>query len=215
MDLQEKLSKLKMRVEGNMPKEYVDIMHAATKSLEESGIKDIVLKVGDKMPEFELQNQNGEIIKSSVLYSTSPLIITFYRGFWCPYCNTDLAYLNNYVNEAEQLGAKMIAISPEKTEYSNKIIKSQNLKFDILMDQSNKVAEKFGLKFHLPNDLIGLYRDGFNINLPQLHNDTEWTLPMPGRFLVDTNGIIKYAEATPDYTTRPNPDEIMNVLRSF
>ncbi|WP_430817261.1 peroxiredoxin-like family protein [Carboxylicivirga sp. RSCT41] len=213
MTFQERLASLQKRIEGSMPQRYVDIMHKATRQLKESGIQEKVLKVGDKIPDFELPNQDGILVKASELYQKGPLIITFYRGFWCPYCNTDLANLKKYVPEIEELGGAMIAVSPEKEIHSKKIIETQKLNFDILMDQSNGVAEQFGLKFFIPNELKELYRDVFNIPLNEYHGDEEWSLPMPARFLIDQDGIIRFAESNPDYTIRPEPDDLMAVLK--
>ncbi len=215
MTFQEKLKATKKRIEGNMAPQFLKIMHNATDSLKKSGIQDKVLKIGDKIPDFELSNQNNEVINVKELYSKGPVVITFYRGFWCPYCNVDLANLKHYKDEIESYGATLFSISPELQEYSKKISLMQKLNFDILTDQSNKVADQFGLKFKMPDDLIELYRDKFQINLKQYHGDDEWELPMPARFLVDTEGIIRYVESEPDYRERPDPDELIAVLKTL
>ena len=91
----------------------------------------------------------------------------------------------------------------------------QRLSFDILWDEGNQLAEQFNLKFSLPNDLKALYRDKFSINLKLYHGDDEWALPMPARFLVDPDGVIRYAESSADYTRRPDPDDLLKVLESI
>ncbi|GAA4834815.1 peroxiredoxin-like family protein [Algivirga pacifica] len=215
MTFQEKLQKLKEKIESNLSQEQLSIMHGATQKLKDSGIQDNVLKVGTQMPSFTLPNQNGKMIDSAELLQKGLLFITFYRGFWCPYCNTDLANLNHYVSSIEQAGGTLLAISPELPEYSQRVIEKQHLKFDILTDKGNLVAEKFGLKFHLPDDLIGVYRDDFNIPLDQYHGDEEWALPMPARFLIDEGGIIQFAESNPDYTQRPDPEPVVDLLEQL
>ena len=142
------------------------------------------------------------------------MIITFYRGFWCPYCNFDLANLNHYLPRIKEAGANSIAISPEKDVYSKKIILMQKLKFDILWDQENIFADELGLKFNLSQDMIDLYRDKLHVNLKMYHGDNDWSLPIPARFLIDTNGVVKYAESSPDYTKRPDLDDLMTILES-
>lgn len=211
MTFQEKLANLKERIETNIPARQLEIMHNATKQLQESGIEDNVLEVGDKLPEFELPNQKGEHFKSTDLYKDGALVITFYRGLWCPYCNADLGNLKKYVPEIEKAGGKMIAISPEKQEYSNKIIQKHKLNFDILTDARNEVASQFGLRFKLPQDLIDTYKV-FSIDLEMYNGNSDWTLPMPARFLVGTDGVIHYAECSADYTKRPDPDALMEEL---
>jgi peroxiredoxin len=109
----------------------------------------------------------------------------------------------------------MITLSPEKTDYSKKIRARQKLNFNILFDNGNAVAEKFGLKHHVGKDLIELYLSAFNVNLKQYHGNNEWALPMPARFLIDQSGIIRYAESKADYRERPDPDDLINVLKTL
>ena len=212
---QEKLQSLKNRIEHNLTPKYHKVIKNTIKGLENSGIQKQVLKVGDPMPEVQLPNQANEMVDCNGLCSEKPLIITFYRGFWCPYCNLDMANLQTYMPEVERLGATMVAISPEKSEYSKRIINRHNLGFDILFDSRNNIAAKFGLIWKMPVDLVELYRDKFNYNLKLYHGDDDWTLPVPARFLFDKNGVIQYAESTPDYTTRPDPDDLMDVLKTL
>ena len=113
MTLEESLAKLKAKIEGSMPQENVAIMHQATKDLETSGIGESILKVGDKAPEFLLPNQEGKMISSKELLQKGDLIITFYRGVWCPYCNLDLGNLKRYKSQFEAQNATMLSISPQ------------------------------------------------------------------------------------------------------
>ena len=213
-DLQQQLDQIKQRIEGNMPPGYLKIMHAATRELQESGIESRVAKAGTIAPPIHLENQNGEIRDATEMLKTGPLVLTFYRGFWCAYCNADLAYLNRYVNDIDEAGATVLAVSPEKQEYSRKIIGTQRLHFDVLWDQGNAVAERYGVKFAMPTDLIELYRDKLNVNLKLYHGDGDWTLPIAARFLIDTDGVIRYSESSADYRMRPDPDDLMDVLKA-
>lgn len=215
MTFQEKLQKLKQRIEGNLSPSFVKIMHDATKQLQASGIQERVLSVGAEAPAFALPNQFEETQELRTLLDKGPLVVTFYRGFWCPYCNTDLENLRHYVSDIESAGASLVAISPEKPEFSKKIISMRKLNFDILTDARNEVAAQFGLRFQLPDPLKKLYRDSLSINLKLYHGDDDWTLPIPARFLIDPQGVIRYAESSPDYTQRPDPDEMMDVLKSL
>ena len=211
---QERLANRKKTIEGNLAPQYLKIMHAATRNLGNSGIQKKVLKVGDHFPTFSLANKDNELFQLEKFLDKGPLVISFYRGFWCPYCNLDLANLNHYIDDIKKYGAQLIAISPEKPEYSKKIIAMQKLNFDIFWDQGNMIAEKVGLKFNLPEDLKILYRDYFSTNLKLYHGDDDWSLPMPARFILDTKGEIHYAESSVDYTKRPDPDDLMRVLKN-
>ncbi|TYA74035.1 peroxiredoxin-like family protein [Seonamhaeicola marinus] len=215
MILQDSLDKLREKIEGRLPKSQVDIMHQATRELETSGIGMSVLKVGSKAPEFGLNNQEGTPILSTDLLNEAPLVVTFYRGIWCPYCNTDLAYLKRYKSNVEGLGGNMLSISPQVPKFNKKILEQQRLNFDLLSDRQNEVAAKFGLRWEMVNPLKSLYKDDFKISLPMYNGDDSWTLPIPARFIIDTDGIIKYAEYSIDYTKRPNPEVLIQALKKL
>lgn len=126
-----------------------------------------------------------------------------------------MAHLQQFVERIQSTGASLIAISPEKPEYSRKIINTQKLSFDILYDTQNEVADQFGLRYSMSDDLKELYRDSFNINLKLYHGDKNWTLPIPARFVVDSSGIIRYAESRVDYRSRPEVDEALKTLEEM
>lgn len=215
MELQHSLDKIKERIEGSMPANYVEIMHGATRKLEASGIGDRILKAGDKAPSFDLLNQSGKVVSSKHILKEGPLVITFYRGVWCPYCNTDLAYLKRYESQMKELGATMLSISPQIAFHNQQIIDQQRLGFDLLSDSGNEVAEQFGLRWEMVDPLKSLYNDVFGINMQSYNGDDSWTLPVPARFIIDTDGIIRYAEYSIDYTKRPNPDVLIEELEKL
>jgi peroxiredoxin len=105
-----------------------------------------------------------------------------------------------------------VVISPQLEKYSKQVAKKNNLTFNVLCDKGNKVASQFGLVFKLPDDLQGLYSN-FGIDLERFNGDDSWTLPMPGRFILDQQGKIVSADVNPDYTIRPEPDEIIEILK--
>ena len=212
---QEQMARLKTRIEGNLSPRFVKIIHQAIRDLEQSDVHNQVLQVDDHAPEFALKDQKGQLVNSRDLHNQGPIVITFYRGFWCPYCNADMAHLNNFLGKIQDYGASLYAISPELPEYSQKIISMRKLGFDVLFDQGNQVADKFGIVFSLPTDLKELYRDNLHINLKMYNGDDDWKLPIPSRFLIDTQGIIRYADYSPDYTMRPDPEDLMKVLKNL
>ncbi|NRB59787.1 MAG: AhpC/TSA family protein [Winogradskyella sp.] len=215
MTLQDSLDKLKAKIEGSMPAENVAIMHQTTRDLENSGIGEGILKVGDKAPIFSLPNQEGNLVSSSELLSNGPLVVTFYRGVWCPYCNLDLGNLKRYNSQLEEQNATMLSISPQLPEFNQKIVEQQRLNFDLLSDSKNTIADAFGLRWTMVDPLKSLYNDTFRINLPTYNGDESWTLPVPARFIIGTDGIITYAEYSVDYTKRPNPDVLVDALKAI
>lgn len=210
--LQQSLDRIKERIEGRMPSEFVKIMHESTQKLEDSGIGEKILKQGDKAPNFELLNQNGEIISSEQLLLKGPLVLTFYRGVWCPYCNTDLAYLNKYKDILESKGATLLGLSPQKPEYNKQVVEGQKLNYDLLTDVENNTASAFGLRWEMIDPLKSLYANNFGISLPAYNGDESWTLPVPSRFIIEQDGFIRYAEYSVDYTKRPDPNILVDHL---
>ena len=108
-----------------------------------------------------------------------------------------------------------MAISPQLAEHSRAQIEDRKLTFDILADPGNRLAEIFGLKFQLPEDLRGVYRELFEIHLDAYNGDVSWTLPMPARYVIDSMGKVQAAEVNPDYTRRPEPEETLAIVVSL
>lgn len=196
----------------NAPPQVHVVMKRATAELIASGQAERALKVGDKAPEFTLSDPDGNPVSSVDLLAKGPLIISFYRGVWCPYCNMELQALEAALPTFHDLGARLVAISPQNNVNSRKSVRQNNLTFPILSDTLSDVANAFGLRFALPDYLVDLYKS-FGNDLPGFNNDTAWVLPMPARFVVGQDGVIIYAQVNPDYTQRPDPSELLPVLR--
>ena len=120
--------------------------------------------------------------------------------------------MNAVLPEVRANGAAMVVISPQLPEFLRDLKAKSNLAFDLLHDSGNKVAEAYGLAMALPDDLIAVYGK-IGVDLEKFNGDTTWTLPIPARFLLDPAGIVRWVEADPDYTTRPEPEETLAALR--
>jgi peroxiredoxin len=149
------------------------------------------------------------------MLAASPIVVSFYRGTWCPFCNLDLQALEDARPHIEATGASLIAISPQTGANSRRSIRQNQLGFPILSDPGNEVAADFGIRFSLPDYLVTLYRDTLNNDLAMVNGDASWTLPMPARFVIRQDGRIAYAEVNPDYTRRPDPAEVVTVLETL
>jgi peroxiredoxin len=196
----------------NAPAQVHVVMKRATDELIASGQAGRTLKVGDKAPVFTLNDPEGNPVSLAELLSKGPLVISFYRGVWCPYCNMELQALEAALPQYLDLGASLVAISPQIQANSRKSVRQNHLSFPILSDAKSQVAEAFGLRFKLPDYLVDLYK-GFGNDLPTFNDDPSWVLPMPGRFVIGQDGLIKYAEVNPDYTQRPEPTDLLPALR--
>lgn len=212
MSLQDRLDAFKADFEGNKaPPEVVAVMRRATADLIASGKATRALKAGDRAPAFALADQDGVTRNLTELLAQGPLVLSFYRGVWCPYCNLELEALQATAAKIRSMGSNLVAISPQTAPNSRKAQKDHGLSFPVLSDPGNELANRFGLRFQLPADLAAIYKQ-FGIDLSQFNGDTSQTLPMPARYVVDRAGVIQYAEVNPDYTRRPDPDELFPVL---
>jgi peroxiredoxin len=220
MTLPERLAAFRENFEAggppyNAPAWVHDVMHRATRELIASGAPGHALKSGDPAPEFVLKDAEGRDFSCRAALENGPLILTFYRGVWCPYCNLDLQALQETLPSLIKKGAQLVAISPQTTSNSRKSQRENKVTFPILSDPGNQVAARFGLRFRLPAYLIDLYRDTFKNDLAQINGDSSWTLPMPARYVIGQDGLIVYAEVNPDYTKRPDPQELLSVLAAL
>jgi peroxiredoxin len=216
MSLQDRLDAFKTDFEAgkppyNVPPSVIATMHRATAELVASGQAARALKAGDVAPSFSLDDPDGHKVSSAELLSRGPLVLTFYRGVWCPYCNMELAAIQEALPEIAARGASVAAISPQTQPNSRKSTRQNGLTFPILSDAMGKVSDVFGLRFAMPDYLVDLYKSLKN-DLPAFNGDPSWTLPMPARYVVGTNGVIAYAEVNPDYTQRPDPSELLPIL---
>lgn len=216
MTLQEKLDAFKADFKAgkppyNAPPEIHPIMERATRELIASGQAERALKAGDRAPVFALRDPEGKVVSSSELLAQGPLVVSFYRGVWCPYCNIELQALQAAIRQFAELGAQVVAISPQTAPNSRKSLRTNALEFPILSDVHNDVAEAFGLRFKLPDYLVELYQKLKNY-LPSFNGDDSWTLPMPARYVIGSDGVIAYAEVNPDYTRRPETQDMLPVL---
>lgn len=219
MSLQTQLDAFKADFEAgkppyNVPYSVIETMHRATRELIASGAAQRALKAGDTAPVFKLPDAEGHIVSSAALLKNGPLVVSFYRGVWCPYCNMELQALQSALPGFREAGASIVAISPQTAPNSRKSMRQNALDFPILSDARNDVAASFGLRFELPDYLVALYQSLKN-DLPAFNGDPSWTLPMPGRFVIGQDGVIAYAEVNPDYTQRPDPSELMPALNAL
>ena len=212
MTLQKQIEDMQAQMLLQVSAETVDVLMAGNKKIFLSHIEEGALKAGDRMPEFHLSNHLGQIISSSELLGSGTLIINFYRGSWCPYCNLELHALHEKEEEIKKLGVQLIAISPELPDGTLTSVEKHNLSFQVLSDIDNIVAEKFGLVFSLPEELKEIYL-GFGINLEKANGNNKWQLPIPATYIVTSDGTISYAFVNPDYTKRLEPEELLEQLK--
>ncbi len=194
-----------------VPAETQAVHAAAVAELKARKIADGVLQVGDHAPAFELTDHDGKIARSSDLLSSGRLVICFIRGRWCPFCVGQMEAMNLVLPLIENAGASVVAISPQTVKQSFFMHDQHKLRFPLLSDAGNNVARAFGLTYRVPPAQEAVYRRAF-VNLPFTNGDESWELPIPATFVIDRDGTILFASANEDYTERPEPREIVELL---
>jgi peroxiredoxin len=212
--LSAKIAEYNAQKAANVPQDILDTMDQATHTLEQSGIADNSLRSGDRAPDFDLPNHTGESRRLTGMLDESSVVLSFYRGGWCPYCNLELNALQQRVEEIEGMSARLVAISPEMPDKSLSTRERHGLSFDILYDQGNRVAELFGLVFTLPESLRPIY-EKFSLDIPGYNGDDSFELPMPATYIITRDGTIVHDFVDPDYTHRMEPQEIIDRLGSL
>ena len=212
MSLQDHLDALKAQSAGKTPPDEAEISHRAIDELITTGAVRRARKVGEMAPAFTLNDSDGQQVDSRALLAKGPLVVTFYRGVWCPFCNLDLQALRDTLPDIEARGASLVSISPQTTANGRKAARTHNITYPLLSDPGGMVADAFGVRWKMPGDLVALYRDKYKLDLTMYNDDQSWTLPMPSRFVIGVDGMIDYAEVSPDYTVRPDPSELLPVL---
>lgn len=187
------------------------VMSQATRNLADSGITDNSLKVGNKVPNFILPNALGVPVELQKLLQSGSVIISFYRGQWCPYCNLELRAFQEYLPEIQSLGASLVAISPQTPDNSLSTVEKNELTFEVLSDVGNQVARQFGLVFTLPEELRPIYQE-FGIDVPAHNGDTTFDLPISATYIIASDGTVIYAFVDPDYTKRLEPKLVVEAL---
>ncbi len=169
-----------------------------------SGAAENALKEGAQVPDFALSDARGTAVRLSHLLTQGPVIMTFYRGQWCPYCHLALRAYQQALSHMQARGASLVAISPQTPDHSRAMAEKLELTFALLSDMGNQVARQFGLVFTIDEAVRGAHKQ-VCADLPAFNGDNSWELPMAGTFLVDQSGTVRLAFVHPDFTRRLDP----------
>ncbi|MBG9994605.1 AhpC/TSA family protein [Pseudoalteromonas sp. NZS127_1] len=213
MSLKAQIDAYNVQKDAKLPADVLALMNTTNEELIAQHIKDNALQIGQKVENFSLANHKGEKIELADLLKKGPVIISFYRGGWCPYCNLELKALNDYLPQFKTQNAQLVAISPQLPDETLSTAQKNDLEFDVLSDVSNKVAEQFGLLFTLDERIQALYTQ-FGIDFEHYYGDKSFKLPLPATYVINQEGIITYAFLNEDYTLRAEPTDVMAALES-
>lgn len=177
-----------------------------------TGIEDRLLKAGDSMPEFALPDAQGKLVHSNDLIAIAPLVISFFRGRWCPYCITELEAWRDAYSILREHGALFIAISPQSIRQNDFTVTQHELPFPVLRDEKASVAAAFGAGYTVPASYRDYYRS-ILVNIPFINDEDSWRLPVPATFVIGQNGVVQWSSGFADFRVRPEPEEALGVLK--
>jgi peroxiredoxin len=209
--LRDILTQRKELIAKYVPPETQAIHERAVAELKQRRLADNILRIGEKAAEFELPDHNGKMVSSAHLLAKGRLVISFIRGRWCPFCVGQVEAMNIALAQMARCGASFVAISPQTVRQSFFMHDQHRLGFPLLSDSGNKVARQFGLTYQVNDEQQAVYRRAF-VNLPFANGDEAWELPIPATYILDRDRTVFYASANEDYTERPEPDEIVDIL---
>ena len=171
-------------------------------------------KTGETAPGFLLPDADGRLVASADLLAGGPLVLTFFRGGWCPYCNITMRVMETALPAIASAGGRFAAIWPDTGGAAARAKRELMLSYDFLIDVDNIVATLFGIVFRLPPLYRALLSDG-GIDLAERHGNTAWLLPVPATFIIAPDGVIRYASVNVDFRMRVSPEEIVRQLEAL
>ena len=214
MNLQLELYKFQREFLIKFPPKKAEIMQNAIEALTKEFQNRRTLKVDDQAPDFVLKNIDGKSIRLSQKLQTGAVLLSFYFGSWCPYCNLELRAYQGLLPKISSLGSSMIAISPQTLDASRKTALRNSLSFDLLSDKYCQVAHDYGIVFEVSDPLKQLYRE-LGHPLPNYNGTEDWLLPVPATFIIDRQQQIVLAYIDVDYSKRYEPTEAIAILLSL
>ena len=168
-------------------------------------------QVGDRAPAFALPNHKGEWVYLSSLVGRGPVVLIFYRGEWCPYCNVQLRTFQAHVGELDGHGAQLVAISPQTPDHSLSMAEKNELGFLVLSDSGAQVIDRYGLRYEVDSRTRELLKAAGN-DVSEYNGQAGWILPAVATFVLDPGGVVRHAKVSGDWTERAEPSTVLDVL---
>ena len=210
-ELAKQIEQFNNELATQVPQEVLEAFGKSIEDLQKKKIEEKSIKLGEIMPEFLLPNVKNEIINSKEILKNGKMIIAFYRGSWCPYCNLELKMLQDHLPKIKDKKAMLVAISPQSPDNSLTVVEKHNLTFEVLTDTDNLFAKQLGISFEL-QDFVLPYYQALGIDLMHFNKNNDNSLPVPAVFVIDQNGKIIYKFVDANYMNRIDIDELLQTL---
>lgn len=209
--LQEQLQQKAAEAGKRYPPEMLKVMRDAVATVRATGVEKSAKQVGDTAIDAELTGWNGKQVRLSDMWRQGSVVLMWYRGGWCPYCNLQLRAMQKEMKAIEGAGAKLVVLTPELPEKAQETAEANDVSFVALHDKQNATARQYGLVFDLPETILPIYRD--KLKLAEFNGSDAMELPLSATYVIDTNGKIRYAFLNADYTQRAEPAEVVAAVK--
>lgn len=170
---------------------------------------------GAKAPDFKALNYNGEEIQLSQLYRKGPVVLIFYRGGWCPYCNVQLRQLQSSLDEFKKYNALVVAVSVDKIAKAAVTVKDESLGFEVISNPEGDILKAYNLIYRVPDELNKKYKEQYKIDLEEASGRKDHMIAIPATYIIDTSGTIVFAYANENYKIRTSVEEILKELEKL
>lgn len=209
--LSQSLTQHRIERDRSMPARSLAILHAEIAGLAASGVTDHALRTGSSAPDFTLPDVDGQPVHLADLLASGPVVLTFYRGGWSPFCSAELRAWQAKLDEVTARGASLVAVSPQTQAESRRTAEALGLTFPVLSDAGSGVARVYRLAHVVPEGMREIYTEG-GVDVPAATGDPSFTLPVPATYLIDTDSTIAWSFVNADHTVRAEPDDAVAAL---
>jgi peroxiredoxin len=214
MSLEQELAAFKAEFSRTAPAGRAALYEAKIEELRADFALARAVTIDETAPDFALPDATGKSIVLKDLLTSGPVILTFYRGGWCPYCNIQLRAYQSVLPQITALGARLVAISPQLPDNSLDTVNKNALTFEVLSDVGNEVARSYGLVYSLPEEIRAALRSN-NKALPSINGDESWELPVPATYVIARDRLVALAYIEVDYRKRLEPEALLTSLKSL
>lgn len=212
MTFKQELEQMRQEYVANSPADVYNEINRLITEQQQAG-QAFGLEVGQKAKDFTLNNTLGQPVNLYDELAKGPVVLTFYRGGWCPFCNMQLRSYQKVLPQIEAIGGQLIAVSPQSPDNTLTQKEKEELEFQVLSDTNGLVAAAYNILYDVPDYIKDIFLNKFNLDLAEYNATNRWILPITSTFMIDESGIIRSAYVEPDYMKRPDPEDILERLR--
>lgn len=212
MTFTQTLDQMRQEFIANTPADVYNELFRLINGQQQAG-KAFGLPEGQKAKDFTLNNSLGQAVNLYDELSQGPVVLTFYRGGWCPFCNMQLRSYQKVLPQIEAIGGRLIAVSPQSPDNTLTQQEKEDLQFQVLSDTNGLTAAAYNILYSVPDYIQDIFLNKFNLDLAEYNATNRWILPVTSTFMIDESGIVRSAYVEPDFMKRPDPEDILEQLR--